>query len=119
MSHFTRPADVRLLAYDRWQVLSSFEYHLGHLSSARVIRVASATIIDLRMLPRWLWMLLPLHGRGYAKALIVYGYLRQQQALPTYAEQVFAEALKVLCQSAWQRRLLCWAVRQYGRKQHG
>lgn len=109
------PADLRMLDNYRWELLAEFDYHVGSLLSVEVIRVPVGTITDLASTPRILWAIFPPHGQ-YAKAAIVHDYLYQQAIGSKYwADQVFLEAMEVLCVPRWRRVLMYWAVRAFGK----
>jgi len=115
MSSFTRPADLRMLDNYRWQLLATFEYHVGEYPSADVIRVPAGTITDLASVPRLLWALFPPHGR-WAKAAIIHDYLYANAiGSKAYADRTFREAMGVLGVSKLVRWLMYWAVRLGGR----
>lgn len=115
VSSFTTPADLRMLANYRWQLLAEFVYHVGCYPSRTVINVPSGTVTDLASTPRMLWMLFPPHGE-YAKAAIVHDYL-YANAIGTraWADEVFLEAMRVLGVPIWRRVAMYWAVRWFGR----
>ena len=121
MSAFTTPADLRMLDNYQWELLTEFDYHVGHLPSAAVIRIPAGTVTDLATVPRVLWTIFPPHGR-YAKAAIVHDYL-YDQAIGTkaWADCIFLEAMEVLGVPKWRRVLMYWAVRLFGEGsyQHG
>jgi len=115
MSSFTLPADLRMLDNYRWQLLSTFEYHVGAFPSPDVIRVPAGTVTDLASVPRLLWALFPPHGR-WAKAAIIHDYLYANAiGSKAYADRTFLEAMEVLGVSRLTRRLMYWAVRIGGR----
>lgn len=115
MSSFTRPADLRMLDNYRWQLLATFEYHVGDYPSTDVIRVPAGTVTDLASVPRLLWALFPPHGR-WAKAAIIHDYLYANAiGSKAYADRTFLEAMEVLGVSWMVRRLMYWAVRIGGR----
>ncbi|MCW5223489.1 DUF1353 domain-containing protein [Verminephrobacter aporrectodeae subsp. tuberculatae] len=115
MSAFTTPADLRMLDNYQWQLLTAFEYHVGALPGATVIRIPAGTITDLASVPRLLWAIFPPHGR-YAKAAIVHDYLYKEAiGSKAFADQVFLEAMQVLDVPRWRRVLMYWTVCLFGR----
>lgn len=115
MSHFTTPADLRLLDRYLWELLAPFEYHIGQYPSAQVIRVPVGTVTDLASVPRILWVIFPPHGR-YAKAAIVHDYLYAQGiGTKAWADLVFLESMEVLGVPKVRRKLMYCAVRLFGR----
>lgn len=115
MSAFTTPADLRMLDNYQWQLLTAFEYHVGSLPSAAVIRIPAGTVTDLASVPRVLWTIFPPHGR-YAKAAIVHDYLYEQSiGTKAWADAVFLEAMQVLGVPKWRRTLMYFAACIFGR----
>lgn len=115
MSAFTTPADLRMLDNYQWQLLTSFEYHVGAMPSTDVIRIPAGTVTDLATVPQILWSILPPHGR-WAKAAIVHDYLYAQGiGSKRYADAVFYEAMGVLKVPRFRRWLMFTAVRLFGR----
>lgn len=115
MSAFTTPADLRMLDNYQWQLLESFEYHVGNFPSVDVIRVPAGTITDLASVPRVLWALFPPHGR-WAKAAIIHDYLYSNAiGSKVYADRTFLEAMQVLGVPKWRRLVMYAAVRLFGR----
>lgn len=115
MSNFTTPADLRMLDNYRWQLISSFEYHIGSYPSDEVITVPAGTVTDLASVPRILWAIFPPHGR-WAKAAIIHDYLYAQGiGTKEYADSVFNEAMAVLGVPPLKRNLMFLAVCLFGR----
>ena len=114
-SSFTTPADMRFLGSYRFELLEPFEYHVGSFPSEEVIRVPAGFVTDLASVPRFLWSILPPHGR-YAKAAIVHDYL-YDYAIGTRkrADDIFLEGMKVLGVPKWRRYVMYWAVRMFGK----
>ena len=115
MSTFTTPADMRMVGRYRFEMLAPFEYHVGEYPSEDVIRVPAGFVTDLASVPRFMWAVLPPHGR-YAKAAIVHDYLYANGIKnKVYADKVFLEAMKVLGVSTIKRQAMYWAARLFGR----
>lgn len=115
MSSFTTPADLRMLDNYQWELLASFEYHVGDFPSEEVITVPAGTVTDLASVPRLLWAIFPPHG-VWAKAAIIHDYLYSNAIKSkAFADLTFLEAMKVLGVPPWRRKLMYLAVHYFGR----
>lgn len=119
MSSFTTPADLRMLDNYRFELLSTFEYHIGAFPSTDAIKVPAGTVTDLASVPRLLWVIFPPHGK-WAKAAIIHDYM-YANAIGTkkLADKIFLEAMEVLGVPKVKRTLMYWAVRLFGRGAYG
>ena len=114
MSQFTTPADLRMLADDKWELLSPFSFYVGEPEANEWITVPKGFVTDLASIPRILWPVLPPSGE-YAKAAILHDYLyRYGRKGRRYADAVFYEAMGVLGVARWRKWLLYAAVRSFG-----
>jgi hypothetical protein len=115
MSTFTTPADLRIHSDYNFELLKPFEYHIGSFPSENVIVVPAGFVTDLTSVPRFLWALLPPHGK-YAKAAIIHDYLYEYAIKnKQYADKVFLEAMEVLGVPYLQRKLMYLAVKVFGK----
>ncbi len=117
---FTAPLDVRILDRLRGgrvcaELLTPFEYHVGHLGSGAVIIVPAGFVTDFASAPRWTWTFVPPLGR-YAKAAVLHDWLCEQKDLPRpIVDAIFNEAMGVARVPAWLRVSIYTAVRLFGR----
>lgn len=119
MSSFTSPAQLELQddGYT-FKLLAPFEYHVGDFPSVEVITVPTGYVTDLASVPRIFWNIVPPHGK-YAKAAIVHDYL-YSRAIKTkdYADNIFYEAMGVLCVPMWKRKVMYLAVKYFGKGEY-
>lgn len=114
MSTFTTPADLRVLDSFKFELLNSFDYHVGEYPSTEVISVPKGFITDLASVPRVFWSVFPPHGK-YAKAAIIHDYLYEYRIFSRKrADDIFLEAMEVLGVAKWRRLSMYWAVRLGG-----
>lgn len=117
MSSFTTPAIVELIDNYRFKLIEPFEYYVGADEEHKLalVRVPAGFETDLASVPRWLWALLPPHGR-YAKAAIMHDWLITR--FPSggsreIADKLFYDAMLVLQVPKLQAKLMYYAVRAY------
>ncbi len=107
---FPAPANLRILADYRWEVLTPIDYACNGVA----VTVPAGFITDLASVPRPLWSLFPPHGE-YAKAAILHDYLYQFQiGTRASADKAFLSAMESLGVPAWKRWSLYAAVRVFG-----
>ena len=113
MSSFTTPAVLELLDHYRWRVIAPFRFYVND-DGSDVIEVPTGYVTDLASVPRFLWWLLPPHGR-YAKAAIIHDYL-YDNALRTKKEAdcIFLKGMLVLGVPRLKARLMYFCVRVFG-----
>jgi hypothetical protein len=117
MSSFTTPAIVELVDHYKFRLVEPFEYYIGLDDEHKqaVYRVPAGFETDLASVPRWLWALVPPHGK-YAKAAILHDWLITEYpfgAARVFADRMFYDAMLVLQVPKLQAKLMYWAVRAY------
>jgi len=115
MSRFTENLVVTpLMDGKTWVILCDFGYAVGSEDSDDVINVPISTQTDFASIPRIFWAILPRWGK-YGNAAVIHDWLyKDQQLSRKQADDIFLEAMGVLCVSAWQKHTIYWAVRAFG-----
>lgn len=116
MSRFTEALVVSPLADGKtWVLIQPFGYEIGEKGSGDAVDVKTGFMTDFASIPRILWVVLPKWGK-YGNAAVVHDWLYwSQDRARAAADQVMFEAMSVLAVPAWQRYIIYWAVRAFGR----
>jgi len=88
---------------------------LTFISSSIEINVPNGFITDLASVPHPFFSILPPSGQ-YAPATIIHDYLLCTDHDPKIAAKIFLEALEVLGVPRWQRTVMYYAVKWFGRR---
>jgi hypothetical protein len=114
MSQFTTELKVSLIGDNLWQLLESFEYHVGEYPSKEIIKVPVGFKTDFASIPRVFWSILSPTGK-YGKAAVIHDwcywsacYNRKQ------SDKIFLEGMVVLKVSKWKQEVMYRASRQFG-----
>lgn len=124
MSQFTSPLVVEFIDGKYWQVLESFEYHVGAEDSDEIIRVPVGFLTDFASIPKFAWSLIGHPTGEYGKAAVIHDWLYSENAgeqggdwwprTRKRCDQIFLEGMAVLGVAWWKRTLMYSAVRVAG-----
>lgn len=109
---FITPLGVRPLPNGRcWELLDNLIY-----KSSGTIVIPKGMMTDFASVPRWLWCVIPPHGR-YNYAAVLHDYLYRTQQFPRKeADRMFLEAMKSSGVSKVRRWFMYFGVRLFARK---
>ena len=118
MSSFTKPLIVEVLDLpikDKPFVIAApFTFESDVLGRSIDVPVGYRT--DFASIPQFFWRILPPLGR-HGKAAVVHDLLCDESPHTCgylTACEVFDEAMKVLSVKSWKRKIMAWAVRNFG-----
>lgn len=115
MSKFMTPLKVEVIDNYKFRIIEEFSYHVGSYNSEEKITVPIGYETDFASIPKFLWSILPPHGK-YAKAAVIHDYLYTNAIVnKRYADDVFNEAMIVLGVNDNLRIIMYNAVKLFGR----
>ncbi len=111
MSQFTKPLQVDLIGVNKWQLLESFEYHVGSYPSKNIIRAPLGFVTDFASIPRLFWNILPPQGM-YGKAAVIHDWCYWSACFDRKkSDKIFLEGMKALKVKRWRYALMYSVVR--------
>jgi len=121
VSQFTQPLDIRQLPDGKtWELLTSFDYHVGTEDSDEVITVEAGFISDGGSIPPFAWPIVGHPLDEFAAAAFLHDWLYQHPASGVEkdrsrrrCDQIFLEALIVL-EIGWLRRTTMYSLVRLG-----
>ena len=115
MSKFLTPLKVEVIDNFKFRIIEEFSYHVGSYDSEDKITVPVGYETDFASIPKFMWGVLPPHGK-YAKAAVIHDYLYSHAIISKeYADNVFNEAMTVLGVNDNLRFLMFSAVKLFGK----
>ena len=113
MSSFTDPLIVKKVGARTWEVMRSFEYHVGSEDSGEIVAVPNGFITDFASVPRAFWWLIPPDG-SYTQAAVLHDFLYYTQMFTRKkSDDIFYEAMGVLEVPLWKRWIMWKVVRAF------
>jgi hypothetical protein len=95
MSKFTTPLKVEVIDNFKFRIIERFEYYVDS-PDGEVIKVQKGFTTDFASIPRFLWSILPPHGK-YAKAAVIHDWMyNNAYKTKEFADKTFYDAMLVL-----------------------
>lgn len=120
MSSFTKPLDLRFhdveMSERPFELLTSFEYHIGEEGSGNVITVPAGYRTDFASVPKFFHRVFSPVG-AHGKAAVIHDWLcdtEKKRFDYMQAADIFGEAMEVLGVPSWRRKLMVKAVKAFG-----